>query len=306
MRFCLAVIGFTILLASMSAENPFDFATTPGKLPKEVVPTEYSVRIVPNIDRLNFTGTATVKIGVRAPVREIVLNALELEIVSASVDDKALPKSAIKIDKKEELLRLSLPSELAAGDHTVAFTFSGKINQQGQGLFYCKYQEQGTGAKKIALGTQFEATDARRFFPCWDEPSFRARFQILRPPLSLKTGWLSMPRQKRDTKIDTDQPPAGAGPGKEVRFAMTPPMSSYLNVFVAGELDLIETESSGVKIRVITTKGKSQWGRYALESSAKILQYYNDYFGVPVSVAEARPNCATRRFRRRDGKSGGI
>src|ERR1700716_2310766 len=178
MRLVLAVIGCTIFSTGMSAEKPFDFATTPGKLPKEVVPIEYSVRIVPNIDKLNFTGTATVKIEVRAPVREIVLNALELEIASAFVDDKALPKSAIKIDKKEELLRLSLPSELAAGDHTVAFTFSGKINQQGQGLFYCKYQEQGTGAKKIALGTQFEATDARRFFPCWDEPSFCARFQL--------------------------------------------------------------------------------------------------------------------------------
>jgi len=274
MRLVLAVIGLTIFSTSMSGEKTFDFATTPGKLPKEVVPTEYSVRIVPNIDKLTLTGTATVKIDVRAPVREIVLNALELEIASASVDDKPLPKSAIKIDKKEELLRLALPSDLAAGNHTVAFTFSGKINQQGQGLFYCKYQEQGTGAKKIALGTQFEATDARRFFPCWDEPSFRARFQLTAviPP-----NWLAvsnMPVEK-ETKIDKPQA------GKEVRFAMTPPMSSYLNVFVAGELDLIETESSGVQIRVIATKGKAQWGRYALESSAKILQYYNDYFGVP-------------------------
>src|SRR6266850_392063 len=125
MRLSLAAIAFTIFSASMSAEKPFDFATTPGKLPKEVVPTEYSVRIVPNIDKLTFTGTATVKIDVRAPVREIVLNALELEIASASVDDKALPKSAIKIDKKEELLRFALPAEIAAGEHTVAFNFSG-------------------------------------------------------------------------------------------------------------------------------------------------------------------------------------
>ena len=271
MRPFLAVVAFAIFSVGMSAENPFDFATTPGKLPKEVVPTAYSVRIVPNIDKLNFTGAATVKIEVRAPIREIVLNALELEITSASVDDKALPKSALKIDKKEELLRLSLPSELAAGNHTVAFTFSGKINQQGQGLFYCKYQEQGTGAKKMALGTQFEATDARRFFPCWDEPSFRARFQLT---VVVPQNWLAvsnMPVEK-ETKI---------GNGKEVRFAMTPPMSSYLNVFCAGEFDLIETKIGETQIRVITTKGKSQWGRYALESSAKILQYYNDYFGVP-------------------------
>ena len=66
---------------------------------------------------------------------------------------------------------------------------------------------------------------------------------------------------------------------KEVRFAITPPMSSYLNVFVAGELDAIETKAAGTQIRVIATKGKAEWGRYALESTAKILEYYNDYFG---------------------------
>jgi aminopeptidase N len=68
--------------------------------------------------------------------------------------------------------------------------------------------------------------------------------------------------------------------GKEVRFAMSPSMASYLNVFCAGELESVETEAAGVHIRVIATKGKAEWGRYALESTAKILQYYNDYFGV--------------------------
>src|SRR5207249_7105211 len=87
----------------------------------------------------------------------------------------------IKIDKKNELLTLALPSELATSDHTLGLSFAGKINQQGQGLFYVPYQEQGSPAgagKKIMLATQFEATDARRFFPCWDEPVFRARFQL--------------------------------------------------------------------------------------------------------------------------------
>ena len=107
-----------------------------------------------------------------------LLNALELEITGASVDDNKLPQSAVKIDKSNELLTLTLPSELATGDHTLTLSFSGKINQQGQGLFYMRYQEQGTDAKKIALGTQFEATDARRFFPCWDEPDFKAVFAI--------------------------------------------------------------------------------------------------------------------------------
>ncbi|HJX24605.1 MAG TPA: M1 family metallopeptidase, partial [Chthoniobacterales bacterium] len=245
--------------------------TTPGKLPKQVVPTEYSIRIVPNLDKLTFAGSETVKLNVRSPVRQLVLNALELEIASAMLDGKALPKTAIKIDKKQELLAIALPSELSAGDHTLALDFSGKINQQGQGLFYAPYQEEGTGLKKMVLGTQFEATDARRFFPCWDEPSFRARFQLT---AVVPENWLAvsnMPVEK-EAKVEG---------GKEVRFAMTPSMASYLNVFVAGELDLIESQAAGVQIRVIATKGKAEWGRYALESTAKILEYYNDYFGVP-------------------------
>src|SRR6266404_2837892 len=259
---------------SMQGEKPFDFASTPGKLPKQVIPIDYSVRIVPDIDKLTFTGAETVKLEVRAPVREIVLNVSEIEIAGASIDDKPIEKSAIKIDQKEELLRLALPSELAAGKHTLTLNFSGKINEFGRGLFFARYQEHGTGAKKTMLGTQFEATDARRFFPCWDEPVFRSRFQLTAVVPENWNAFSNMPVE-HEAKIDPPQA------GKELRFAATPPMSSYLNVFVAGELDFIESNKSGVQIRVVTTKGKSEWGRYALESTEKLLQYYNEYFGEP-------------------------
>ncbi len=263
---------FCIMLRSdMSAEKPFNFEETPGKLPKEVVPIEYSVRIVPSIDKFTFTGAETVKLNIRRPVRQLVLNALELEVAEASIDGKALPDSAIKSDKKSELLTLALPSELAAGGHTLALTFTGKINQQGQGLFYVPYQEHGSGTKKIMLATQFEATDARRFFPCWDEPVFRARFQLT---AVVPENWLAV----SNMPIETEEKSAA---GKEVRFAATPSMSSYLNVFVAGELDLIESRSGRTQLRVIATKGKAEMGRYALEATAQILQYYNDYFGLP-------------------------
>ncbi len=255
----------------MSAEKPFASPTTLGKLPKEVVPTGYSIRIVPDIDKLTFSGTETVKLSAHSPVHRLVLNALELKITGASLDGKALLESAIRIDEKTELLTLELPSQLAAGDHTLALSFSGKINQQGQGLFYARYQEQGSGTKKIMLGTQFEATDARRLFPCWDEPVFRARFQLT---AVIPENWFAV----SNMPIESEKKIAG---GKEVRFAATPSMSSYLNVFVAGELDLIESQSGLTQIRVITTKGKAEMGRYALEATAQILKYYNDYFGVP-------------------------
>src|SRR5438093_5724655 len=263
---------FSIMVPSIvTAEKPFSFKETPGKLLKEVVPTDYSIRIVPKIDQFTFTGTETVRLNVRSPVHQLVLNTLELKIEAASVDGKDLPASAIKTDKEKELLTLTLPQELATGDHSLALRFTGKINQQGQGLFYMRYQEQGSGARKVMLGTQFEATDARRFFPCWDEPSFRARFQLT---VVVPEKWLAV----SNMPIESEEKIAG---GKQVRFAPTPSMSSYLNVFVAGELDVIESRIGPTQIRVIATKGKAELGRYAPQDSAQILQYYNDYFGVP-------------------------
>jgi len=267
----LAALFFVIFPVTMTAEKPFSFKDTPGKLPKEVVPTDYSIRIIPNIDTFTFTGAETVKLNVRSPVHQLVLNALELEITEASLDGEVLPTSALKIDKEKELITLALTSQLSPGDHTLALGFSGKINQRGQGLFYMRYQEQGSGAQKIMLGTQFEATDARRFFPCWDEPAFRARFQLT---VVVPENWLAVSNMPVDSEKEIDG-------GKEVRFSATPPMSSYLNVFVAGELDLIQSRSGPTQIRVIATKGKAELGRYALEATAQILQYYNDYFGVP-------------------------
>ena len=265
------LVLFSITSSPGAVEKPFNFNETPGKLPKEVVPTEYAIRIVPNIGNFSFAGTETVKLNVRSPVHQLVLNALELKIEATSVDGKELPASAIKIDKDNELLTLTLPSELPAGDHRLALRFTGKINQQGQGLFYMHYQEQGSSTRKVMLGTQFEATDARRFFPCWDEPAFRARFQL---SVVVPENWLAV----SNMPVESEKKISG---GKEVRFAPTPPMSSYLNVFVAGELELIESRVGPTQIRVIATKGKAELGRYALEASSQILKYYNDYFGVP-------------------------
>src|SRR3954471_20278568 len=139
MRFLpLVGIGTFLLISSapMRAEEPFDFLTTPGKLPKEIVPLDYAIRIVPNLGKLSFAGTETVNLRVRKPARKIVLNALELEVSAASVDGKSLPKSAIKVDGNQELLTLSLPSDLSTGEHSLTLSFSGKINERGQGLFF--------------------------------------------------------------------------------------------------------------------------------------------------------------------------
>src|SRR3954447_5324173 len=251
MRVPLLAVLISFLISSLlgAVEKPFNFNETPGKRPKEVVPREYAIRIVPNLDNFTFAGSESVKLNVRSPVHQLVLNGLELSIEAASVDGNELPVAAINADNESELLTLTLPSELAAGDHDLTLRFTGKINQQGQGLFYMRYQEHGSGVRKVMLGTQFEATDARRFFPCWDEPAFRARFQLT---VVVPENWLAVSNMpvESETLLNGRDPAAAGGrprlhtssgapggralpsrkPMKEVRFAPTPPMSSYLNV----------------------------------------------------------------------------
>ena len=261
---------FLLMTATtLTAEKPFDFASTPGKLPKNVVPEEYAIRITPDVEKRTFAGSETIKINARESVRAVVLNSAEIKIGKAAIDGKALPASAIKLDEKNETLTLA--TELTAGNHRLELEFTGKINQRGVGLYYAPYQEQGTGTKKIMLGTQFEATDARRMFPCWDEPVFRARFQLTVVVPENFTAISNMPIEK-ESKVEG---------GKEIRFGATPPMASYLNVFCAGELDSIQTKKGEVTHGVVATKGKAGMGRYALESSQQILEYFNDYFGQP-------------------------
>ena len=289
----------------LSAEKPFDFDSTPGKLPKQVVPEEYSIRVQPDLQKLIFTGSETVKFTVRKAVTRLVLNAADLKISDISVDGRSIPQSAVKLDPKEETLSIPLSGELAEGAHTLDLNFSGTINQRGQGLYYAQYQEEETivrfeederankeqsqekdkdkdhdaekqptnlpRGKKIMLGTQFEPADARRFFPCWDEPSFRARFQLTAIVPEKWFAFSNMPVEK-ETKI--------AG-GKEVRFSSTPPMASYLNVFCAGELETLSAKYNKINHAVVTTEAKAGHGRYALDSSQQILTYYNEYFDTP-------------------------
>ncbi len=258
---------------SVPGEKPFNFETTPGKLPKDVVPKSYDIRVKPMIEQRTFTGSETVLVEVREPVKTITLNANALTIPSAklvSTEGKVEEVAQVSLDEKEQTATLTFAHEVSAGTHQLALDFAGKINEAGQGLYYASYEEEGSGAKKTMLGTQMEATDARRMFPCWDEPAFRARFRLTATVPANFTAVSNMPIEHEQKNGDE----------KVVRFAETPPMPSYLVVFCAGELEAIHGEADGVKIGVFTTKGKAETGRYALESAQKILHYYNEYFGV--------------------------
>jgi aminopeptidase N len=271
-RFIVALFALLVPLR-LEAEAPFNFTTTPGKLPKDVVPVSYDIQIKPTIESRTFTGSETVALEVRKPAKTITLNANAIAISSAKLlgpKGEGEQAATIKIDASQQTAVLTFPKEIASGAYRLSLDFSGTINQSGQGLFYATYQEEGSGAKKTMLGTQMEATDARRLFPCWDEPAFRAKFRLTTTVPASFTAFSNMP-----VESETNTPE-----GKEVHFAETPPMPSYLVVFCAGELDAIYSEADGVKIGVVTTKGKAETGRYALESAEKILHYFNEYFGI--------------------------
>jgi aminopeptidase N len=269
---CVTAISAALSGITLHAEAPFNFESTPGKLPKDVVPKSYDIQLKPNIEKLMFTGSETVVLEIRKPVKTITLNVNTVTIASAKLlkaDGKIEEDARVSFDPKEETAALAFDKEIPSGRHQISVEFAGKINEAPKGLYYARYQEQGSSAKKIMIGTDMEPSDARRMFPCWDEPSFRAKFRLTATLPANFTAVSNMP-------VESEKK---TGAGKEVRFAETPPMSSYLIVFCAGELDTIYGEADGVKIGVVTTKGKAETGRYALESAEKILKYYNEYFG---------------------------
>ena len=258
-----------VLPAALLAEKPFSFADTPGQLPKAAVPRHYTLRIQPDLVARTTTGTARIELELLRPVHELVLNALELDIDGAALsDDPARPAPlAPRLDPARQTL--TLPVELAAGRHTITISYRGKIGTQAEGFFVDKYPTP-TG-DKLMLGTQFEPTDARRVFPCWDEPVYRATYDIT----------LVVPEKLMavaNTPIVRETPVAGGL--KEVVFERTPAMASYLVALYAGEFEAAEGEQDGVKLRIITTEGKRASALYALESTKRILAYYNEYFGV--------------------------
>ena len=114
-------------------------------------------------------------------MKTITLNVNTMTIASAKLlqaDGKIEQDARVTIDPKEETATLAFDNEIPSGQHQISVDFAGKINEAPQGLYYARYQEEGSGAKKIMLGTNMEPSDARRMFPCWDEPSFRAKFRL--------------------------------------------------------------------------------------------------------------------------------
>ncbi len=265
-RSALAAALFVLAAAAASAKPPFDFDTNPGRLPKTVVPVEYHVAIVPNASEHTLTGTESIALRVREPVTTLMFNSKNERLRDVTFDGAAV--AGVASDDAKELTTVTLAHGAAAGMHTLAFAYDGKLESAAQGLFVQPYRAPG-GANGVLLSTQFEATDARRMFPCWDEPAFRAVFELTATVPASWTSTSNMPAVSRTVHGDR----------ATTVFAKTPAMPTYLLEFSAGDLAHVDATSNGRLFRVWAVRGQEAQGAYALANAQQILADYDAYFG---------------------------
>jgi aminopeptidase N len=249
-----------------------DLATT--QLPRNVRPSHYAISLKPDAQASTFSAKVVIAIEVLEPTASITLHAQELALASASIaaGPGKTPQAAtsIAIDADKQTATLVFAQPLAKGSYQLAIDYSGKIGSQPSGLFALDYDSpQG---KQRALYTQFEAADARRMFPSWDEPAFRATFALEATIPSAQMAVSNMPATS-STDLGNGQ--------KLVRFATTPRMSSYLLFFGAGDFERAAAKEGATELGVVTVKGRLPQAQFVLDSSTAVLREYNSYFGLP-------------------------
>ncbi len=250
--------------------------TTPApfRLPTDVQPLRYSLTLTPDLKDFTFQGEAAIDIEVSAPTSRIMLNAIDLEVPSADLslpgDKSWTPK--IDLDESSETATFSFDQDIPMGTATLNIRFAGTLNDELRGFYRSQYTDTD-GQERLLATTQFEATDARRAFPCWDEPAVKATFRVT---LIIPSDLVAI----SNTPVESEMP---TGDGlKTVRFEESPRMSTYLLAFIIGDFVAVEEQASnGTVVRVWATRGKEEQGRFAVENAVNLLGYFNEYFGVP-------------------------
>ncbi len=251
--------------------------TTPRfyQLPDTVRPVTYHVALTPDLSAFTFAGEEQVDVNVLKATDQIVLNALELQVAAAWLTrpgGSSASAAKIEHDEKRETVAVTFGESLEPGRATLHLRFTGVLNDRLHGFYRSSYQTRD-GSSRTMAATQFEPTDARRCFPCWDEPSIKATFDCT---LVIPQGLNAV-----SNTLVASETLQGYGL-KAVRFQETPVMSTYLLAFIVGELEAVEGHAEdGTLIRVCATPGRAEQGRFALDTAKRVLAYYNDYFGIP-------------------------
>ncbi|XP_056698258.1 aminopeptidase M1-like [Spinacia oleracea] len=255
-----------------------DFKGKP-RLPKFATPKRYDIRLKPDLDSCIFNGIVSIDVDVVSSTKYLVLNAADLNVDSSSVSFKPksssqeLRASGVGLIEEDELLIVEFAEELPLGIWVLNTSFQGTLNDQMKGFYRSVYEI--NGEKKNMAVTQFEPADARRCFPCWDEPAAKATFKITLDVPSNLIALSNMPviEEKKEGDLKT------------VYFEESPIMSTYLVAVVVGLFDFVESSTSdGIKVRCYCQVGKSDQGKFALEVAVKTLELYKKYFDVPYAL----------------------
>ncbi len=261
------------------------------RLPSHVKPERYELIIKPDLKGFVFEGEEKIELTVTKSTNEIVLHAKELKIkeVELKVKSKKLKVKNIAYDSGAETAVFSFNEKIPAGKGELRLKFTGVLNDKMRGFYRSRYLHQGK--EKHMATTQFEATDARRAFPCFDEPAQKAIFDVslivpkhltaISNTLPIKNPHLSLPRHllPRGEEGAVAEHESGY---KIVKFEPTPKMSTYLLAFIVGDFEFIENRTkNNVLVRIFVTPGKKHQAKFALDTAIRCLDFYDEYFDIP-------------------------
>jgi puromycin-sensitive aminopeptidase len=247
------------------------------RLPRAVEPSRYDLTIEPDLASGMFIGSVDVALTVNEPVDQVVLNAVDLSIergaTLTSEDGRSVATTEILLDPELERATLSLFQEVSAGEWSLHLSFRGELNDQLRGFYRSTYADDETGERHVIATTQFEAADARRAFPCWDEPDRKAVFGIT---LVVADGLAAI---SNGLEVDRELLPGGR---VKVRFADTMRQSTYLVAFVVGRLEVTDpVDADGVPLRIVHVPGKGNLTKFALEAGVYSMRFFREYYGIP-------------------------
>ncbi len=248
--------------------------TSPYRLPRTVIPRRYALTLEPDLESATFRGSEQVAVDVLTEVTEVVVNAAELEITEAYLvsADGTRVGAEVACDDETERATLTLDHPVQPGRWTMHASFHGLLNDRLRG-FYRSTFEDATGQKRGIATTQFEATDARRAFPCWDEPDLKAVFSV--------TAVIPAELTAISNTAEAERRPASNG-RVAVRFHDTVTISTYLVALVVGPLEVTApVDVGGTPLRVVHAPGKGDLTAFALEAGAFFLRWFQDYYGIP-------------------------
>ncbi|UCG40072.1 MAG: M1 family metallopeptidase [Acidimicrobiia bacterium] len=242
----------------------------PYRLPRLALPRHYAMELEPDLESFRFEGRVAIDLEVLADTERLVLNAIELDVHSAELDGVAATR--VVTDDETQRLEIGFDTPVGAGAHSLEITWAGTINDMLHGWYRSVYTDED-GVDQVIAVTQFEAADARRAFPCWDEPEYKATFGVTMVVPSHLTALSNGPETNREE----------LGDGRSrITFADTMRMSTYLVALVVGPLDLTEpNDVNGVPVRIAHPHGKGHMTAWAEETAARYLDWLASYYGIP-------------------------